>query len=89
MAILSDVYIADSGRAIRNTGLVTMIPSANQSGNYAYRVDGVNDVIKPSGYAGNTDISVYAKRFNDYGFYENAHSGNFYGAVVADIRNTV
>lgn len=84
--VFSDIYIADSGRAINNTGVVTRFSQVYSSGTYAHRVDGRNAYVSPSGYGGNVNVSTYANRFDDAGYYFTAHSGNFYGNVVRDVR---
>lgn len=73
-----DIFIADSGRPIRSTCVVTYVTPIG-SGSMQQRVDGINTFAKPSGYDGNVSVSRYAQRFDDTGYYETAHSGYLYG----------
>lgn len=86
--IFSDIWIANSGRAINNNGYVVGTSICRPSGNYIHGSTGINDVIKPSGYGGNVTVSILAHRFDDYGYEEVAHSGRLYGNVLRDTRQT-
>lgn len=91
--IVSDIFVSDSGRAIRNTGAVVTYVTNIGSGSIQHRynninsADGGNYSMKPSGSYGVTTISQYYNRFDDPGYYTTAHSGYMYGgSTVRDVR---
>jgi len=82
-----DIFIADSGRPIKNSCVVTFVTPVG-SGTIKDRIDGINKFCAPSGYNGNVTPSPYWIRFDDPGYYFTAHSGNFYG-TPRDIRTNL
>lgn len=84
--MFADIFIADSGRPINNGNAILNSFKVSASGNYESRFSGDNDFIKPSGYGGNVSVDYHASRFDDIGYYQTAHSGNYYG-VPRDVRS--
>lgn len=91
--IVSDIFVSDSGRAIRNTGAIVTYVTNIGSGSIVRRandpviVGGGNTTMYPSGSYGVTTLNPNYNRFDDNGYYTTAHSGYFYGgSTIRDIR---